>query len=204
MPEYKLLPIGKLNPSANNANTHPPEQIRELAESFRQFGFLGVVVVDENHSILAGEGRYLGAKLAKLKRIPVMVAAGLSERQKRAFMLADNRIGKNSVIDPEKLAAELAALVDMDFDLSVTGYNEQEIDAILRQDIRLLPDASIAVGAHLRRREAEKKELPDLPTFTFWIGEKEIDISAANQKKALSLLVSGYWPEIASAKQIKL
>jgi len=120
-----------LLPYAANARTHSDAQVEQIAASIREFGFVNPVLVDEHGEIIAGHGRTLAAKLLGLERVPVIRRDGLSDAQKRALRLADNKIALNSGWDEALLAAELSVLADMDFDINLTGFDTTEIDALL-------------------------------------------------------------------------
>jgi ParB-like chromosome segregation protein Spo0J len=117
-------PIGTLIPSAQNARTHSDEQVAQIAASIREWGFTMPVLVDEAGSIIAGHGRVLGALRLGLAEVPVVVARGWSEAQKRAYRIADNKLALNAGWDEELLTIELAELKLEGFDLSLTGFGE--------------------------------------------------------------------------------
>ena len=102
--------LSQIKPNPCNARTHSKNQIRQIADSVRAFGFTSPVLIDENGVILAGHGRFEAAKQLEWKTIPVVVIAGLSDAKKRALALADNRIAQNAGWDRERLASELASL----------------------------------------------------------------------------------------------
>jgi hypothetical protein len=108
--------IAELKPYEKNARKHSQAQLEQIKNSIKEFGFTAPVLIDENNMVLAGHGRLEGAKLAGLKEVPVRVIEGLSEQQKRAYILADNKIALNAEWDEELLASELAQLSSMDFD----------------------------------------------------------------------------------------
>lgn len=132
--------IADLKPYARNPRTHSSGQIVQIANSIREFGFIVPILIDGAGEIIAGHGRYEAAKLLELETVPVIEAAHLSERQKRAFVIADNKLNDQSGWDFEILSAELGELAEMDMDLSVTGFDEQELDGLLKQDLSILPD----------------------------------------------------------------
>lgn len=136
-----------------NVNTHPDEQVQELAQLFREFGFLVPVVLGPGNVLAAGEGRYLAAKLLGLAAIPAINAGHLSEEQVRKFALADNKISKKSVVDLDALATELNEMLHMDYDLSNTGYSDAEISTLLQGVDDFLAHNTakeVAVKAHTR------------------------------------------------------
>lgn len=130
----------------NNARQHSEQQVEEIIASITDYGFNDPVDVDEIDGQLismCGEGRIRAALKMGLKEIPTISLAHLSERQKRGYILAHNKIALNSSWDMGKLSAELDELVHMDVDITGLGFNEQELDAILKQDPALLPDKKL-------------------------------------------------------------
>ena len=127
-------PVSKLVPNARNARSHSDEQVTQLAASIEEWGWTIPVLVDESGGIIAGHGRVLAAHRLGIEDVPVMVAAGWSEAKKRAYMLADNKLTLNGEWDLDRLAIEIAELRASDFDISLTGFNESEIDDLLKAD----------------------------------------------------------------------
>jgi DNA modification methylase len=127
------IAIGDLSPWARNARTHSKKQIRQIAKSIESFGFTNPVLIDETRTILAGHGRVEAAKLLGFGEVPCLRLDHMSEAEKRAYVLADNKLALNAGWDEELLAAELGALMsaDLDIDLSITGFSIPEIDGIL-------------------------------------------------------------------------
>lgn len=132
-PESIFLSPHELRPSPHNARTHSKRQIRQIADSIRTFGFVGHVLVDAEHGIIAGHGRVEAAKLLKLKQIPVLCIAHLSPAEVRAYMMADNRLAELAGWDENILAIEFSELLaeDLTFDISVTGFDIPQIDVLL-------------------------------------------------------------------------
>ena len=127
-------PIGDLKPDPRNARTHPKRQIEQLRASILQFGFTNPVLVDEESVLIAGHGRLRAAKDIGLPTVPAIQLAGLSEAQKKALRLADNKIALNAGWDLEILKLELGDIgtLDVDFDVSLTGFASGEIDVVLK------------------------------------------------------------------------
>ena len=125
--------VSELIPYARNARTHSPEQIDQLAASIREWGWTVPVLVDEEGSLIAGHGRVMAAKKLGLKDIPVMVASGWSEAQKRAYVLADNKLALNAGWDNDLLKIELEGLKDLDFDLDITGFGADELAVLFAE-----------------------------------------------------------------------
>ena len=131
--QVRLLPVTSLTPHASNPRTHSPKQLRQIAESIKEFGFSNPILTDSNGGVLAGHGRLEAAKLLGLEMVPTIPLAELSEAQKRAYILADNRIAEEAGWDQELLALELKYIADLDveFDLTVTGFETAEIDLLI-------------------------------------------------------------------------
>src|SRR4051812_10703000 len=138
-------PVERLIPYARNARTHSDEQIEQIARSIREFGFTNPILVEIGSGILAGHARLLAAQRVGLATVPVIILDHLTEAQKRAYILADNKLALNAGWDDELLAKELAALEAEEFDLSLTGFSDQELAELLRdappdQDEDAIPD----------------------------------------------------------------
>lgn len=127
-----------------NARRHPEAQLVALMESIKQFGFNVPILVDSDYTILAGHGRAEAARRLGLPQVPVVEVSHLSDRQAKAFRLADNRIALSSQWDFKQLSDELSDLLNADFDIDGLGFDEQELDALLREDAGILPSAMVA------------------------------------------------------------
>ena len=121
--------VRKLIPYANNAKIHGKKQLEKLKKSIEEFGFLTPCLIDQDFNIIAGHGRVMAAKELKIKKVPCVYVEGLSEEQRRAYILADNRLGELGEWDMELVAQELNALSDNGFDIDLTGFSID--DAIL-------------------------------------------------------------------------
>ena len=122
--EFQLVPIEKLVPYVNNARTHSPEQILKLRSSLREFGFINPVIIDSDYGVIAGHGRLLAAKEEGIAEIPCVFADHLTESQKKAYILADNRMAQDAGWDEELLRIEIEALQAADFNTMLTGFDE--------------------------------------------------------------------------------
>jgi DNA modification methylase len=133
MAQIEHLSSGALEPARRNARTHSRKQIRQIAASIERFGFTNPVLIDERSVILAGHGRVEAAKLLAMPTVPCMRIENMSEADKRAYVLADNKIGLNAGWDEELLALELQELMaaDLGFDLGVTGFSIAEVDRLI-------------------------------------------------------------------------
>ena len=124
-------PVKRLTPYARNARTHSKEQVAQIAASIQEFGFTNPILVDEDGTIIAGHGRVLAAQKLGLAELPVMVATGWSEAQRRAYVLADNKLALNAGWDTDMLRVELTDLRGMGFDLGLAGFSESELSDFL-------------------------------------------------------------------------
>ena len=122
--------VASLVPYARNPRTHSPEQVDQIAASIREWGWTVPILVDEQGGLIAGHGRVMAAKLLGLTEIPVMVAAGWTEAQKRAYVIADNKLTLNGGWDDELLKIELDDLKALDFDVALMGFSLEEIGAL--------------------------------------------------------------------------
>ena len=120
--------VADLIPYARNSRTHSPAQVAKIAASIKEFGFLNPVIVDGENGIIAGHGRIMAAQKLGLEKVPVVEASHLTEAQKRAYIIADNRLALDAGWDDEMLRVELMELDDLDFDLSLTGFDADELD----------------------------------------------------------------------------
>lgn len=132
--EMKLVPVEKLVPYVNNARTHSPEQINKLRSSLREFGFINPVIIDRDFGVIAGHGRILAAKEESIKEVPCVFADHLTEAQKKAYIIADNRMAMDAGWDEELLRVEIEALQAEAFDLSLTGFDEGELADLFGDD----------------------------------------------------------------------
>lgn len=124
-------PLDSLLPYARNARTHSEAQVAEIAGSIREFGFTNPVLIAEDGTLIAGHGRVLAARLLGMKTVPAITLTGLSETQRRALVLADNRIALNAGWDESLLALELSDLKDAGVDLGIMGFEDGELDRLL-------------------------------------------------------------------------
>lgn len=132
--EYYLADIGTLVPYARNARTHSPEQVAQIAASIREFGFLSPVVTTKDGTILCGHGRFYAAQKLGLKKIPCIREEHLTEAQRRAYIIADNKLSLNAGWDEEMLRVELSDLKGEDFDVSLTGFDEKELARLFAEE----------------------------------------------------------------------
>lgn len=129
-PDYKTIDTSSLVPYARNSRTHSAEQIAQIAASIREFGFLNPIIVDGDNGIIAGHGRVLAAQKLGLSELPVIEAGHLSDTQRRAYIIADNKLAMNAGWDDEMLRVELDALGADGFDLELTGFSIDEVSKL--------------------------------------------------------------------------
>jgi ParB-like chromosome segregation protein Spo0J len=129
--KIETTPIEKLIPYARNSRTHSDQQVAQVAASIREFGFTNPVLIDAEDGIIAGHGRVMAARKLGLTEVPCIRLGHLTETQKRAYIIADNKLALNSGWDEEMMGLELADLREADFDLDLIGFDAGEIEAAL-------------------------------------------------------------------------
>lgn len=145
--------IGQLTPRMNNPRTHSPDQVEQIANSMREWGFTNPILAEPDGTVIAGHGRLLAAKTLGFEEVPVMVARGSTEAQVRAYVIADNKLALNAGWNEELLKAEIDALELSEFDLKLMGFSEGELDALYPEETpKFDPDA-----------ENEAPQLPGRP-----------------------------------------
>jgi DNA modification methylase len=192
----ELIQVGRLAPYKGNARTHSRKQIRQIADSIKRFGFTNPVLVDNGGEIIAGHGRIAAAKLLGLSEVPTLRLSHLSAAEKRAYVLADNRLAEKAGWDREILAIELQGLIDLDFEVELTGFETGEIDLILE-------DADAAKG----EAAGPEDEIPDLSpglvvsqTGDMWLlGKHRLLCGDARDDDAYKGLVAGETAEFVFA-----
>jgi len=138
--QMKMVPIDKLVPYINNARTHSPEQITKLRASLREFGFINPVIIDKNYGVIAGHGRLEAAKAEGFDQVPCVLVDHLTEAQKKAYILADNRMAMDAGWDEELLRIEIEALQAEAFDVGLTGFDEKELADLFADDTDVKED----------------------------------------------------------------
>lgn len=129
--DLPTIRIDELVPYANNAKIHGPEQIEQLRRSLRQFGFVSPVLIDEEHNLIAGHGRVEAAQAEGMTEVPYVTVSELSEAQRRAYIIADNRLSETGEWDAARLKFEMEELSSLSFDTALTGFTMDEIETIL-------------------------------------------------------------------------
>jgi DNA modification methylase len=138
--EFKTIPTNDLIPYARNSRTHSEDQVTKIASSIKEFGFLNPIIIDGENGIVAGHGRVMAAKKLGLTELPCIEASHLTEAQKRAYVIADNRLALDAGWDNDLLKIELQDLNSEGFDLSLTGFDLNEISAFLEEPTEGLTD----------------------------------------------------------------
>ena len=143
--KFERVAVDTLVPYVNNANIHSDKQITMLASSIREFGFLNPILIDKDKNVLAGHGRILAAQKLGLTDVPCVYVEGLSEAQRKAYILADNRLAEFSEWDMELVNGELAGLDELGFDVDLTGFKLPEILPDAQEDdyVPNVPDEPI-------------------------------------------------------------
>lgn len=129
-PEYKTKPTADLIPYARNSRTHSDEQVTQIASSIKEFGFTNPVLIDKDGGIIAGHGRVMAAKKLGINEVPCIELSHLTEAQRRAYVIADNKLALNAGWDDEMLRVEFQELQELGFDVELTGFSMDEINAL--------------------------------------------------------------------------
>ena len=136
-PSIKTVLVADLIPYARNSRTHSEEQVTQIAASIKEFGFLNPVIIDGEKGIIAGHGRVMAAKKLGMTELPAVEASHLTDAQRRAYIIADNKLALNAGWDDEMLRVEFAELTEAGFDLDLTGFSLDEIGALQIEEIPL-------------------------------------------------------------------
>ena len=176
--------IDKLVPYARNARTHSKEQILQLRASLREFGFVNPVIVDKDLTIIAGHGRVLAAKEEGITEVPCVFAEHLTEAQKRAYIIADNRLAMNAGWDAEMLSVELSELQGVDFDISLLGFDDAELNKLL-SGIEDVKDDDFDVEAELAKPAITK------PGDLWLLGQHRLVCGDSTKPETFELLMDG-------------
>jgi DNA modification methylase len=129
--QIKEVEITALIPYAKNSRTHDDAQVAQIAASIKEFGWTNPILIDGDKGIIAGHGRLMAARKLKMDKVPVIELSGMTDAQKKAYVIADNRLALNAGWDNAMLTIELKDLEDEGFDLSLTGFDDSELDALL-------------------------------------------------------------------------
>ena len=180
--EYK--DIDDLIPYVNNSRTHSDEQVTQVAASIKEFGFTNPILTDENNGIIAGHGRLMAAKKLKLEQVPTITLKGLSDAQRKAYVIADNKLALNAGWDLELLKIEILDLQSLDFDIDLLGIESDELDNLFAEDVEIEVNADDGLTGS------------DLPKLRF--GRVEVEITE-DELEGLTGLYNEYVKKIGSS-----
>ena len=180
-----LVPIDQLIPYVNNARTHSATQINKLRSSLREFGFINPVIIDGDNNIIAGHGRVMAAKEEGFDMVPCIPVNYLSEAQKKAYILADNRFALDAGWDEEMLRTEIEALQEMAYDLANTGFEPAELD-----DLFAVPEESIKDDEFDVDSELEKPAMSKLGDL-WLLGPHRLVVGDSTKPETYDLLMDG-------------
>lgn len=182
--EMQLIATEKLIPYVNNARTHSAEQINKLRSSLREFGFINPVIIDRDYNVIAGHGRIEAAKAESISEVPCVFADYLTEAQKKAYILADNRMAMDAGWDEELLRVEIEALQAESFDVGLTGFDESEIADLFETDSEVKDD-DFDVGAELEKPPVTK-------SGDLWLlGNHRLICGDSTREETYTLLMDG-------------
>lgn len=182
----QLVPLEKLVPYVNNARTHSAEQITKLRSSLREFGFINPVIIDCNYGIIAGHGRVMAAKEEGIAEIPCVFVDYLTEAQKKAYILADNRFAQDAGWDEELLKLEIESLEAADFNVALTGFDCAELEDLFRDNVRdHVKEDDFDVKAELKKPAFSK-------TGDLWcLGSHRLFCGDSTKAESYDLLMNG-------------
>ena len=149
--EMQLISVDKLVPYVNNARTHSAEQILKLRSSLREFGFVNPIIIDREFNVIAGHGRLMAAKEEGLTEVPCVFADYLTDAQKKAYILADNRMAMDAGWDEELLKIEMEELQNLGYDLEFTGFDEKELADLFGVDDKEVKEDEFDLTAALEK-----------------------------------------------------
>ena len=182
--DMQLVATEKLVPYVNNARTHSAEQIMKLRSSLREFGFINPIIIDKDYNIIAGHGRLMAAKDEGIREVPCVFVDYLTEAQKKAYILADNRMALDAGWDKELLKVEIEALQAEDFDLGLTGFDEKELASFFDADNDVHEDDFDV--------DAELEKPPVTKTGDVWLlGRHRFVCGDSTKEKTYTTLMKG-------------
>lgn len=181
--KLELVAIDKLVPYINNARTHSPAQIKQIQASIREFGFINPVLIDGKHNIIAGHGRVMAAKNEGLDRVPCLFIEHLTEAQKKAYIIADNKLAENAGWDMELLRVELEGLQALDFNMDLIGFDDIELDDLFSaNDAEVMED-----DFEVELPEEPKSKLGDI----YQLGRHRLMCGDATKTEDIEKLMNG-------------
>ena len=182
--EMQLIATEKLIPYVNNARTHSAEQINKLRSSLREFGFINPVIIDRDFNVIAGHGRIEAAKAEGISEVPCVFADYLTPAQKKAYILADNRMAMDAGWDEELLRVEIEALQAESFDVGLTGFDESEIADLFETDSEVKDDGFDV--------DAELEKPPVTKSGDLWLlGNHRLLCGDSTKEETYTLLMDG-------------
>ena len=182
--EMQLISTEKLIPYVNNARTHSAEQINKLRSSLREFGFINPVIIDRDYNVIAGHGRIEAAKAEGISEVPCVFADYLTPAQKKAYILADNRMAMDAGWDEELLRVEIEALQAESFDVGLTGFDESEIADLFETDSEVKDDDFDV--------DAELEKPPVTKSGDLWLlGNHRLICGDSTREETYTLLMDG-------------
>ena len=183
---FEQVDVDKLVPYARNARTHSKEQILQLRGSLREFGFVNPILCDKDYNIIAGHGRILAAKAEGLTVVPCVFVEHLTDAQKKAYILADNRLALSAGWDEELLALEFAELKDLGFDVELTGFDAEEIEKLFAADADKVQDDDFDLTAALEEAAFV------LPGDVWTLGRHRLICGDATDAETVRKLMDGH------------
>ncbi len=202
--QMELVSIDKLVPYVNNARTHNEQQIMKLRSSLREFGFINPVIIDRQLNVLAGHGRIMAAKAEGIKEVPCVYAEHLTEAQKKAYILADNRMALDADWDEELLKVEIEALQAENFDLGLTGFDEKELASFFDTEDEVEDDEFDADAELEKKAFAQEGDIWILGRHRLIAAEKlnRICCTMELDSKYASVIVRRYIEEVGSSDDV--
>lgn len=192
--EMQLVAVSKLIPYVNNARTHSAEQVMKLRSSLREFGFINPVIIDREYNVIAGHGRIMAAKEEGIKEVPCVFVDYLTEAQKKAYILADNRMAMDAGWDEELLRVEIEALQGADFDIGLTGFDENDLaDLFGNDDTSDVKDDDYDLSAALEKAAfVEKGDIWTVGRHRLMCGDatSSEDVDALMEGKKANLVIT--------------
>ena len=192
--EMQMVAVSKLVPYVNNARTHSAEQIMKLRSSLREFGFINPVIIDSDYNVIAGHGRIMAAKEEGLKEVPCVLVDYLTESQKKAYILSDNRMAMDAGWDEELLRIEIESLQADGFDIGFTGFDENELaDLFGTDDTSDIKDDGYDLSAALEKATfVEKGDIWTVGRHRLMCGDAtaSVDVSTLMDGKKANLVIT--------------
>jgi DNA modification methylase len=187
--EIEPVPVGRLRPYPGNPRTHSKKQVGQIADSIRRFGFTNPVLIGEDGEIIAGHGRVEAAKLLGLESVPTLRLAHLDASQRRAYVLADNKLALNAGWDQELLAIELQGLIAVDFDIEITGFSLTEIDVVLDEAREGAPNGPVEAEDQIPVPLDDPGSAVTRTGDVWWLGRHRLICGDARDRAVFDLLM---------------